>query len=144
MLGIISPHTLGSNTTTTTTTTTSNTTSLRPTRSHTCTISPGLRICTNCPYMPARSHAHTPAHTLMCSAAAASLLSPFLWCTLRQVSAELLRRQAGKQAHQQRGRGAVSLMSSKAVSNTRIAMSSCICAHVYQPRVHCFSVLRYI
>lgn len=49
--------------------------------------------------------------------------------------AEVLRRQAGKQAHQQRGRGAVSLMSSKAV-NTRIARRRCICSHVYQAEIH--------
>lgn len=42
--------------------------------------------------------------------------SPLLSCTLRQLSAELLRKQAGKQAYQQQGRGTVSLMSSKAVS----------------------------
>ena len=89
------------------------------------------------------THTHTHQLTLLCALLPPPLLSislslslSFLWCTLRQVSAELLRRQAGKQAHQQRGRGAVSLMSSKAVSNTRIAMSSCICAHVHQPRVH--------
>lgn len=92
---------------------------------------------------------HTCAHnnTYMCHHVplCISTLTCALWCclffsspllsgTLRQVFAELLRRQAGKQAHQQWGRGAVSLMSSKAV-NTRIAMRSCICSYVYQPRL---------
>lgn len=54
----------------------------------------------------------------------------FFAATLRELFAEVLRRQAGKQAHQQWGRGAVSLMSSKAV-NTRIARRRCICSHVY-------------
>lgn len=61
--------------------------------------------------------------------------SSFFVATLRELFAEVLRRQAGKQAHQQWGRGAVSLMSSKAV-NTKIARRRCICSHVYQAEIH--------
>lgn len=75
------------------------------------------RLCTRCVETPA-----LPPPSL----------SLFLWCTLRQLSAELLRRQPGTLAHQQRGRGAVSLMSTKAVYNTGIATRSCVCAHVCQ------------
>lgn len=80
--------------------------------SHACTNRPGHRMCANaCACQQILTNSHSCALCCCCCL----FFSPFLSCTLRQVSAELLRRQAGKQAHQQRGRGAVSLMSSKAV-----------------------------
>lgn len=70
----------------------------------------GTELCTNastCQQILMRTH---QSGALCCCL----LFSPFVSSTLRQLSAELLRKQAGKQTHQQRGRGAVSL-SSKAV-----------------------------
>lgn len=102
---------------------------------HACTNRPGKRIIVKRLYGSCQQilMAHTNSH--FCALCCCFFPPPFLSCTLRQLCAELLRRQAGKQAHQQWGRGAFSLMSSKAV-NTRIDMRSCITCMFTKPKIH--------